>query len=84
MFWFRNKKINFLLLTFNLTPANPTFFQNSGVVYDCVTWNPLYRYDTAEIDKNYRILRDIRGAGEADDHRKVSHEQPFINTLLVT
>ena len=49
------------------------FLQNSGVVYDCITWNPLYRYDTAEVDKNYRILRDIRGAGEADDHRKVSH-----------
>ena len=83
MFWFRNKKINFLLLTFNLTPANPTLFQNSGVVYDCVTWNPLYRYDTAEIEKNYRILRDIHGAGEAADHRKVSLENLFINILWV-
>ena len=49
------------------------FLQNSGVVYDCVTWNPLYRYDTAEVDKKYRILQDTRGPGEADDQRKVSH-----------
>ena len=53
--------------------ANSRFFQNSGVVYDCIMWNPLYRYDTAEVDKNYRTLQDIRGPGEADDHRKVSH-----------
>ena len=51
-----------------------TLFQNSGVVYDCVMWNPLYQYDTAEVDKNYQTLRDTPRAGEADNHRKVSHK----------
>ena len=57
--------------------AQSTLFQNSGVVYDCVTWDVLYRYDNAEVDRNYRTLRGIRGAGEADEHRKVSLKYPL-------
>ena len=57
--------------------AQSTLFQNSGVVYDCVTWDVLYRYDNEEVDKNYRTLQGIRGAGEADEHRKVSLKYPL-------
>ena len=49
--------------------------ENSGVVYDCVTWQALYHYDPEEVKENYQTFPDVQGTGEADDHR----QQSFIN-----
>ena len=45
---------------------------NSGVVYDCVTWEPIRTYDPEVVKKNYQIFSNVQGTGETDDHRQSS------------
>ena len=46
--------------------------ENSGVVYDCVTREPLNTYDPEMVKKNYQTVPKVQGLGETDDHRQQS------------
>ena len=46
--------------------------ENSGVVYDCVTWEPLNTYDLEVVKKNYQTFPNVQGPGETDGHPQQS------------
>ena len=43
--------------------------ENSGIVYDCVTWEVLYTHDPETIKRSYQTFPNIIESGETDSHR---------------
>ena len=46
--------------------------ENSGIVYDCVTWKPISRYDPVMIKQQYQPFSSVHGFGESDAQRQKS------------